>query len=136
LQITQDSYNISKSVIYVDEPFIKQVDGQGNIIQLKNSDALAQAFKLWVTSSYGEKVRSNTGGPLVPHLGKAMTTDRANKIKNSILKGLTTDFSPPMTITNINIIPDNNKNRWIIQVEGYSQSLEVGLNTHLIVNNS
>ena len=135
MERTQQSYNIDKTILYLDEPMSKKVDSQGNLIHLKNSDALSQAVKLWLTSGVGEKLRSNTGGPLIPHLGKAITNDRREKIKKDIMKGFNSDFVPSMTITNLNIVADNKKNRWVIQIEGYSKSLELGINTYLVVNN-
>jgi hypothetical protein len=135
MERTQNSYNINKSILYIDEPMYKQIDTQGNIKQLTNSDALAQAFKLWLTLGKGEKVRTTTGGVLVPHLGKSMTDQRANDIKNSILRSLNTEFTPQMTITTLNVIADTTKNRWVITIEGYSSSLEVGINTYALIDN-
>jgi hypothetical protein len=136
MEIVQTGYNLDKETLYMDEPFYKKVDSQGNLVHLTNSDALAQALKLWITSGQGEKVRSTSGGILVPHLGKAMDNDRANKIKNSIIKGLASDFSPSITITNLQVIPNYAKNQWVIILTGYTTSLEVGVNTSIVINNS
>jgi hypothetical protein len=136
MNITQNDFNLSKQTIYIDDPMYKVTDSQGNLTTYKNSDALAQAFKLWLVSGQGEKVRSNTSGPLVPHLGKAITSERAEKIKKSILNGVSTDFNPPMTITELKVLMDQPKNRWLIFCQGYSKSLELGINTYVVVNNS
>lgn len=136
MEIVQTGYNLDKETLYIDEPFYKKIDSQGNIVQLKNSDALAQALKLWLTSGKGEKVRSTSGGILIPHLGKAMDDNRANLIKNSIIKGLSTEFIPSITVTSLQVTPNHNKNQWIILLIGYTTSLEIGVNTVVVVNNN
>lgn len=125
--------NLDKSLLYQDLPLSKQIDENGNLYVPVNSDALAQAIKVWLSSAKGEKIRSGTGGWLVSLLSKPMNQETADKIRSNIITGLANDFSPPITIVDLQVIPDVAKNNWIITVAGYNSSINVGVNTYAIV---
>lgn len=132
----QSTYNRDKSVLYKDHPITKQVDKNGNIIELINSEAVAQAFRTWITSGKGEKIRTNSGGWLLPFLGKGVTEDIANQIEKNIVAGAEVDFYPAMTITNIVVFPDKENFRFVIKVEGYNASVNIGINTYAVIDAS
>jgi hypothetical protein len=86
-----------KEDIYLDFPIIKQMNGNGELKTYKNSDALFQAIKIWLTCEKGEKIRTNSGGYLLPYIGKFLDKDTAEQIRSYICEGLTTEFFPPIT---------------------------------------
>jgi len=132
----QSHNNIDKSILYKDSPITKKINRNGEIIELINSDAVAQAFKTWIVSGRGEKIRTNSGGWLQLYLGKEVTEDNASQIAKSIALGASTDFYPAMTITDIKVVPDKKKFRYIIKVEGYNASVNVGINTIAVIDAS
>lgn len=125
--------NLDKSLLYQDLPIVKKTDENGNLYIPVNSDALAQAIKVWLTSAKGEKLRSNTGGWLIGLLAKPINQDTADKIRSNIITGLSTDFSPPITIVDLQVIPDPANNKWIITIAGYNSSLNIGVNTYAVI---
>ncbi|MGD9678182.1 MAG: hypothetical protein AB7V16_07435 [Vulcanibacillus sp.] len=132
----QSSYNRDKSILYKDSPIVKKIDRNGNIIELINSDAISQAFRTWVVSGKGEKLRSNSGGWLLSIIGKEVTEEKASQIEKNIVLGAQVDFEPPMTITYIAVIPDKKNFKYVIKVEGYNASVNVGINTYAVIDAS
>lgn len=132
----QSVFNRDKSILYTDIPLYKKLNSNKTLDTLINSEALAQAFKIWLVSGRGEKVRSKSGGWLLPFIGKEMSEDNADRIKASIVQGLQYDFTPPITITQIDVIADTQQNKWIIKVEGYNKDINLGINTYTVVNNT
>jgi|WetSurMetagenome_2_1015567.scaffolds.fasta_scaffold03945_5 hypothetical protein len=130
---TQNEFNIDKSILYVDDPITKITTINGEIKKFYNSDALAQAFKIWLVSGKSEKVRNTGGGVLYPFLGKGLTVEVQNTIRKAIVSGLANDFSPTITIVSLEVVPVPTKNQWVITLQGYSSSLNVGINTYAIV---
>ena len=49
-------------ILFYDYPFYKKVNRDGSIADMNNSDALAQAVKIWLVSKRNEKIRSRSGG--------------------------------------------------------------------------
>jgi len=132
----QSQYNQDKSILYVDSPIVKKTDENGGMDGLINSDAVAQSFKNWLISGKGEKIRSTSGGWVLPFLGKGVTEEIAAQIEKNIILGAEIDFSPPMTITYIAVVPDKKNFRYIIKVEGYNTSVNVGINTYAVIDAS
>lgn len=128
--------NANKQTFYIDSSLEGKISPNGNIIKTTNSDALSQAFKIWLTSGQGEKIRTNSGGWLIPFLGKPLTNEYADKIKKKLLEGLEKEFVPKITIVDFQVIPNTNKNAWLIYIQGYSAELNVGINTYVNVSNS
>ncbi len=121
--------------LYLDYPIYKEVKSNGELKTYKNSDALAQAIKIWLSSSKGEKIRTRSGGVLIPFIGKLLTTENANSMKNAIVFGLQHDFTPPIEVVNIDVYPNVEKQRWEIDIIGYNATLLVGVNTRVIISN-
>lgn len=121
--------------LYLDYPIYKEVKSNGELKTYKNSDALAQAIKIWLSSSKGEKIRTRSGGVLIPFIGKLLTTENANSMKNAIIFGLQHDFTPPIEVVNIDVYPNVEKQRWEIDIIGYNATLLVGVNTRVIISN-
>lgn len=129
-------YNNDKSILYIDNYIIKRLDVNGQMISPINSEALSQAFKSWLVSGKGEKIRTRSGGWLVPYLAKPLNQDTADTIKKNIITGLSSDFSPPITVTEIDVVPDSTNNRWIIRVAGYNAEINTGINTYAVVHSN
>jgi len=125
----------NKNVLFYDYPFYKKVDSMGNIIDLKNFDALSQAVKIWLVSKTNEKVRARGGGILYPYLGKIMDSQRADEIRNRIIDGLINEFNPSLTPVKVTVIPNNDKERWEITIVAYNDELAIGTDTTLSVSN-
>ena len=123
-------------IVYYDLPFYKKVNKNGSIADMTNSDALAQAVKIWLVSKRNEKIRSRSGGIMYPYIGKMMDETRASDIKNRIIQGLKEDFNPPLTPVQIDVIPNYEKERWEIGIVAYNADLAVGINTKVVVINS
>ena len=99
-------------VYYEDYPFYKKVNSDGSLVKFTNSDALSQAVKLWLVSKPNDIIRSSSEGVMYNHLGKMMDSDRVDLIKASIIQGLKNDFTPPLTVVDLSVIPDYEKERW------------------------
>ena len=48
--------NNNNNVLFYDYPFYKKVNKNGSIADMTNSDALAQAVKIWLVSKRNEKI--------------------------------------------------------------------------------
>lgn len=127
--------NENNNILYADYPFYKKTNSNGELAQLTNSDALAQAVKIWLVSKRNEKIRSRSGGIIYPYLGKMMDEDKAYDIKSNIIRGLKEDFNPPLTPVEVNVIPNYDKQRWEIGIVAYNADLAVGVNTKVTVTN-
>jgi hypothetical protein len=101
-----------------------------------NSDALAQAVKIWLVSKRNEKIRSRSGGIMYPYLGKMMDETRASDIRNRIIQGLKEEFNPPLVPVQVDVVPNYDKERWEIGIVAYNADLAVGVNTKVVVANS
>lgn len=128
--------NLDKSVLYKDLTISESTDVNGRLIEPINSEALGQAINVWLASAKGEKIRSKTGGWLLGLLAKPMTEETADKIRENIILGLSTEFNPPIEIVDLKVIPDRKNNRWLINVAGYNASINVGVNTYGVFNTS
>ena len=120
---------------YFDFPFYKKTTNNGALIDLYDSDALAQAVKIWLASKKNEKIRSRGGGILSQHIGKIMDDDRADAIKQSIIRGLKVDFIPSLVPVKVDVIGDYENERWIIEIVAYNADLQVGVNTKVTISN-
>ena len=127
--------NDNENILYFDYPFYKKLNGNGSIIELTNSDALAQAVKIWLVSKKNERIRSQSGGVIYPYLGKIMDDTRAYNIKTNIVKGLKEDFNPPLTPVEVSVIPNYEKERWEIGIIAYNADFAVGVNTKVTISN-
>ena len=128
--------NNNNNIIFYDYPFYKKVNKNGSIADMTNSDALAQAVKIWLVSKRNEKIRSAGGGIMYQYLGKMMDENRATDIRNRIIQGLSEEFEPPLTPVQVDVIPNYEKERWEIGIIAYNANLSVGVNTKVVIMNS
>lgn len=126
----------NNNVIFYDYPFYKKVNKNGSITDMTNSDALAQAVKIWLVSKRNEKIRSVGGGIMYQYLGKMMDENRATDIRNRIIQGLSEEFEPPLAPVQVDVIPNYEKERWEIGIIAYNANLSVGVNTKVVIMNS
>ena len=126
--------NKFSDVVYSDFPIIKQTINSGELKTYKNSDALSQAIKIWLVSAKGEKLRSNTGGVLTPYIGKLIDDNLRKKIKQEIQDALLYEFSPPITILNLEVEGDGGSQDIRINIVGYNADLSIGVNTSVIIS--
>lgn len=126
--------NKFSDVVYSDFPIIKQTINSGELKTYKNSDALSQAIKIWLVSAKGEKLRSNTGGILTPYIGKLIDDNLRKKIKQEIQDALLYEFSPPITILNLEVEGDGGSQDIRINIVGYNADLSIGVNTSVIIS--
>lgn len=126
----------TKDIIYKDFPIAREVTSQGEMKTYTNSDALSNAIKIWLVSAKGEKIRATSGGYLLPYIGKPLDDDYARRIASRIVQGLREDFSPPIVVMDIKVIPDTYNRRWLIGIKGYNADLDIGVNTTIVVDNS
>lgn len=125
----------TKDIVYMDYPIVKETTSRGELKTYENSEALAQAVKIWLVSSQGEKIRTKSGGYLMPFLGKPLDDENARKISQRLIQGLNEDFTPSITVVDIQVIPDTYNMRWVISIKGYNADLNIGVNTTVVVNN-
>lgn len=123
-------------ILFYDYPFYKKVNKDGSIADMNNSDALAQAVKIWLVSKRNEKIRSRSGGIIYPYLGKMMDESRANDIRNRIIQGLKEEFTPPLVPVQVEVIPNYDKERWEIGIVAYNADLAIGVNTKVVITNT
>lgn len=123
-------------VLFYDYPFYKKVNKNGSIDDMTNSDALAQAVKIWLVSKRNEKIRSRSGGIMYAYLGKMMDENRASDIRNRIIQGLKEEFTPPLVPVQVEVIPNYDKERWEIGIVAYNADLAIGVNTRVVITNS
>ena len=128
--------NENNHTLYFDYPFYKKVNKDGSLADMENSDALAQAVKIWLASKRNEKVRSLGGGILYPYLGKMMDDDKADEMKGIITQGLQNDFTPPLTPVEVTVVANVEKERWEIGIVAYNADLAIGVNTKAVILNS
>ena len=125
-----------KEVVYTDFPLTKSKNFNGEISIYNNDKALAQAIKMFLSSSYKEKVRSRSGGVLIPFIGKTMTEEVANEIKKRVVESLENEFYPNMTVNSIQVEGDKTRNIWIIYLTAYNLQLNLGVNDKIVFSNS
>lgn len=128
--------NDNNYILYYDYPFYKKTNKDGSIADMNNSDALAQAVKIWLVSKRNEKIRSQSGGILYNYLGKMMDETKASEIRNVIIQGLTKEFNPPLTPVHVEVVPNYEYERWEIGIVAYNADLSIGVNTKVVVTNS
>lgn len=128
--------NDNNYILYYDYPFYKKTKKDGSIADMNNSDALAQAIKIWLVSKKNEKIRSRSGGILYNYLGKMMDETKASEIKNTIIQGLTKEFNPPLTPVQVEVVPNYEHERWEIGIVAYNADLSIGVNTKVVITNS
>lgn len=109
---------------YIDIDYQGSLGSNGDIKKLIDDDALKQAFRFWLASSKGERLRSKTGGYVLPHLKKPINEERKRAIKRAILQGLRQDFTPYLEVIKIDVIPNYNKKQWTIEVVFYAPELK------------
>ncbi len=123
-------------LVFYDYPFYKKINKNGSMVDLTNSDALAQAIKIWLVSKRNEKIRSIGGGLMYQFLGKMMDENTASIIKNRIIEGLEYEFNPPLVPVEVTVVPNYMKERWEIGIVAYNADLQIGVNTKVIILNS
>jgi hypothetical protein len=133
--IIESEYNRTKAIIYTDIALFRTLTAEGSLKEFNNEDALAQCFKIWLTSAQGEKLRTQGGGWLLPYIGKPMNDENLFLLKNAIKTGIETDFQPPITIAALEVYPNYEKQQWTIYLAGYNEQLNIGINTAVTVNN-
>jgi hypothetical protein len=128
--------NFSKQILFTDYSLERRTTAEGEVKRYYNENALAQAIKVWLASGRGEKTRTVGAGWVMPFIGKALSKENAESLRQNIVLGLTTDFSPALTITSCIVIPNVEKNIWIINVQGYNSNFNIGVNTNILLKNS
>lgn len=126
----------NKNVKIYDYPFYKKLNKDGSIADMENSDALAQAVKIWLATKTNEKIRSLGGGIMYQYLGKIMDNEQRDNIKRAIINGLRYDFNPPLVPVVVDVVPNYDKERWEIGIVAYNTELAVGVNTKVTILNT
>lgn len=133
--LIESEYNKNKAITYSDVSLTRRITSEGALKELVNEDALSQAFKIWLVSSVNEKVRTTSGGWLIPYIGKPMTEENLRLLKVSIKTGIETDFKPALTIITLEVVPIYEKQQWVIYLVGFNPDLNIGINTAVTVSN-
>jgi phage baseplate assembly protein W len=106
----------------------EMVTPQGNIPVLVDQDALVNAINLWICSFKGERLyRPNDGGVVADNLLKPISDDRADRIRDTLVDGLSYRFSPHVTVSECTVVPDYERNTYWITVAGYCPALRVSI---------
>ena len=120
---------------YIDLDHRGQVDEKGNLIVLKDQDALANAVKLWLCSFRGERLYKPTkGGYVISALLKPICDERIDEIKEAIMIGLREDFQPAIEVSKCTVIPDYDEGRYYITVEGWCPKFRAAVYTDASLN--
>ena len=103
---------------YIDFPFDAQIDSRGNMVILENYEAVKNSLRLWLYSLRGERIRRPTyGGYVTRWLYKPINEDTRQNIQYAILTGLRDEFSPTITVTELNVTPDYETESWTIEIQ-------------------
>jgi len=105
---------------------------QGNIPILTDQEALKNAINLWICSFRGERLyQPNLGGVITNNLMKPVSDDRALKIRNDIINGLTYYFNPRVDVSECVVVPDYEKSTYWVKVSGYCPALQIPVDNHI-----
>lgn len=133
---TEINNNLYWTKEYIDSSLSGQNDVSGQTKQYVNADAVTNAMRIFLAQPQMGKVNSVAGGYLLPQIKKPMTQERQSRIEEAIRNGLTKEFSPNVKVSNLSVIADLQKRKWIISIIGYIPSLQEDFNTTLILNNN
>lgn len=131
-----NEYNNNKQILYIDSPLYKQLTPNGALSEVINSQALMNAFQIWLVSAPREQVRTRTGGYVISQLFKPLNDSNARLLRSSILSGIKNDFTPSLTVDTLNVIPDTTNRQWIIQIIAYNTELNIGVNDLAFISNT
>jgi len=119
--------------IITDVDLFGNLDPQGNLKMYYNSDALTNAFKVWLVGSKGASLRENNGGYLTPYLHKFINESNARAIQRGLLGGIKNDFEVDLTVTTLNVIGDPKNSKWHITLVAFSPELQQKIDTTVSV---
>lgn len=103
---------------FIDFSYDSQQSVTGDLIVLRDREAIQNALVLWLYSLRGEKIRlPSQGGYVTKWLFKPLTLDTQQNIQFAIASGLQNEFSPILKIKEINVTPDNENDSWLIEVK-------------------
>lgn len=103
---------------YIDFPYDAQIDSKGNMVILENYEAAQNALRLWLYSLRGERIRQPSyGGYVTRWLYKPLNESTRQNIQYAILVGLRDEFTPSITVTELNVTPDYETESWTIEVK-------------------
>lgn len=109
-------------------------DSTGAINQVFGKDAISNAVILWLTSKKGDVIRNpEKGGVVFDYLTKPLSDVNADSMRTVIFASLETDFEPQVIVDAVEVTPDYEKRKWIVNIELYSPTYktEVTVNTAL-----
>lgn len=82
---------------------------------LSGKEANKNRVMLWLYSKPGDYIRSPTrGGPLYAVIGKGMSQDDADSIRDSITLEFNSFFIDDLELFEVSVVPDTKRRRWNI----------------------
>jgi hypothetical protein len=132
---TDNDLNLNKDLRFFDYPFYKRLDPNGNLYNYYNEEALTTAFTIWLTSAKRENLRTAGGGVLYRHLGKDMTEEKTEQIRDDIKSAAELEFKPELTFKTVNVIADLENKKWRIYIEAFNAEYNIGFSSAMAINN-
>ena len=126
----------SDDIKFIDFPMYKEVD-KLNGLQIKyGNDSYANALIMFLLCDKKEHLRSTNKyqGILYNYLGKSMTNNLIKQMKVDVYNALS-NFTIPLTIVDLTITPNYEQNYYTINIVGYNEEHNLGVNTNFEVNN-
>lgn len=107
------------TTIVFDVDMFGKKDNQGQIKIIYDIEVIKQSLTKWIASPKFSKIRSTSGGYILPSLGKPLNQENAENIFKFIQDGLKFDFLPAIEPLKLNVTPDHANRKWIISLTGY-----------------
>jgi len=114
---------MNNSIVF-DVDMFGQKDNQGQIKTIYDIEVVKQSLTKWIASPKFSKIRSTSGGYILPSLGKPLNQENAENIFKFIQDGLQFDFAPSIQPLKLNVRPDYINRKWVITLTGYVPALK------------
>jgi len=130
---------MATSIFDIDIQGIKTSPNSNEIVfkELFNTQALANAIKLWITSYKGDFPRQpSKGGYVTRWLFKPMNDTTLENMYISIRDGIQNDFNNQVRINELTITPNYEKRTWKIKMDVYHIVYQLNTTISLTLSNS
>lgn len=105
--------------VYSDFDSTLSIDASGNVITVKDREAVIQSVKHIFSTVSGERVRSPLGSSLISLLFEPITNDTANAIRQRLAEDIGR-YEPRIVTSKLQVTPDPDRNwfevRFVFQV--------------------
>ena len=95
-----------------------------NIREVYEREAFTNSLRMWIASYEGDYIGGSTrGGYVMEAISRPMTETDTELVYGIIYEGLTKDFRPAIQVQNLEVKPDWEKRRWVIELDYFVPEL-------------